>query len=74
MIKSMWKYGQHIYIRRDGQLLKRVYVDPFNEEYFVGTDENGDNEICSWNLIYGEASKTDPWVTTIGELSDYESD
>ena len=68
MIKSMWKHGQHIYVRRDGKLLKRTFVDPFNEEYFIGTDDMGDNEICSWNLIYGAADNTDPWVTTIGEL------
>lgn len=71
MIKSMWKHGQQIYVRRNGKLLRRTFVDPFNEEWFVGTDDMGDNELCSWNLIYGPADNDSPWETTIGELENH---
>ena len=57
----IWTCGDYIWVRRNGEILKRIFIEPFSADFFVAQDRWGDNEIYHWNLIYGDAEKSDPW-------------
>ena len=70
MIKSFYRCGDFLWIRRNGKVLKRMFIEPYDDDYFVGQDEEGDNEMCSWNFIYGPADASSEYELIIGENVD----
>jgi hypothetical protein len=54
--------GDWLWVRSNGEVIKRMFIEPYSGDYFVGQNRWGDNEFIHWNLIYGKAKEDDPWI------------
>lgn len=70
--KQFFKDGDNVYIRHQGGLIKRIFVEPYNAEHFVGKDYWGDNYLYRWELIYGTGDVEDKWRVSKDDMWMYE--